>query len=1022
MSDKLLWIAVPGGKVENGQVPLRLLIVPRLAGPLQDGPLHDWPATLATRTFEVDLRVGQTITTVAPQVVSQSQPEVWHAFFGDGVQVRPYQARTYAGTTVDPTSEHAAKIVQAYEATAKAPETAGTQLAQFAGEVPPTAPAPPTPDGQEPDFHRIVAMLREHPTVLRALGLIVELTVPASALQPAGFVRVGSPGLDLIRPWTSYEFDGTHVLPASAGDVSSGMLDLSGTDLSGAESDSSWEITTFDVDGGLSRLREAADSDRSSLPHLRSAGLMLVRRGRQQDFDARHQTAKDNAQFPELLDFKEFAADELILGYRIDIRPKDGQWSGLCRRVASYDIGDVAIGTPKQVEEGQVKPYAAVGGGDGVLRADEVVARWDGWSLAVPRKRPAEQGAGFTWSFDVEPGSLPELRFGHSYEVRARVADLAGGGIGLDDAAAGRFVSSLVAYTRYEPVPPPETTVTELVIRSDRGMTVAEFLAANPRYAAEQPRLQLEAPSTSLSLAEQHGMLDGADPETFLAAQRPTDPAAEGVAVHLPGRATERRPWTGTWPDREQKTFELAERPPGGGGPLAEWDETGMTATARLAQGEQVTAELSSYLPDDFLDRFSIRRWLEPGAESQASGGRHPMVTPPHAVNLVHAVRKPLRDPAGTLKASREEGQTWTRLLPEPALLGLDANSTVQLRVEAAWDEWSDSPTPAPAVAKVQTLPLQAADVALGELRQEFGDTKHRMVTYTLTADSRFRRHFADDEPPEAFIATAKLAPVVVPSSAKPVPPVVLGVRPAFRWTGAAQGGAEWDSLERTRLSGRLRVELDRPWFTTGAGERLAVLRARFGRDPIWATLEPPAAIEQMSTHAVEFDGAHWYADVPMPPTQSYAPFVRLTVARHQPNSLPGLELSTPVDTELVQVLPDRTLTVQRHDGNLHILLRGTGPDGPRPNRVEALLEQGTQGTTTLTALDPDDVPAWVRVPGHAVSGTLNAELPPLAIPQVDGLLRVYVREIEQIDTAPGDGELFERVVFADFVHGFSVQ
>jgi len=48
-------------------------------------------------------------------------------------------------------------------------------------------------------------------------------------------------------------------------------------------SSSRWEITTFDVDGAVTRLRQAARSDRSSLPHLRSTGLMLVRRDRQAD-------------------------------------------------------------------------------------------------------------------------------------------------------------------------------------------------------------------------------------------------------------------------------------------------------------------------------------------------------------------------------------------------------------------------------------------------------------------------------------------------------------------------------------------------------------------------------------------------------------------------------------------------------------------------------------------------------------------------------------------------------------------
>jgi hypothetical protein len=164
--------------------------------------------------------------------------------------------------------------------------------------------------------------------------------------------------------------------------------------------------------------------------------------------------------------------------------------------------------------------------------------------------------------------------------------------------------------------------------------------------------------------------------------------------------------------------------------------------------------------------------------------------------------------------------------------------------------------------------------------------------------------------------------------------------------------------------------------------------------------------------------GDSWYADVELPATQSYAPFVRLTVARHQPNSLPGLQTSAPVNTDIVQVLPDRTLTVQRQADGLHVQLQGIGPSDPRRNRVDVLLERGS-ATAVLTGLDSDPVPSWTRVPGASVSGPLNTPLPPLAIPQISDPLRIYVREVEQLGASPSSGELAERVVFADYVLGF---
>jgi hypothetical protein len=62
-------------------------------------------------------------------------------------------------------------------------------------------------------------------------------------------------------------------------------------------------------------------------------------------------------------------------------------------------------------------------------------------------------------------------------------------------------------------------------------------------------------------------------------------------------------------------------------------------------------------------------------------------------------------------------------------------------------------------------------------------------------------------------------------------------------------------------------------------------------------------------------------------------------------------------------------------------------------------------------------------VPGHSVSGALNAPLPPLPVPSTGGLLRVVVREIEDIDPAmPPTGDdsfaalLRQRTVFLDVV------
>jgi hypothetical protein len=792
-------------------------------------------------------------------------------------------------------------------------------------------------------------------------------------------------------------------------------------------------------------------------------------------------------------------------------------------------VDDIAIGEEDHEEEGHVKAHAATAVGSGVtLRADEVVARWSGWSLAVRRPLFDQNGArpateqrlpmpfDFRWAHGLAAEwVLPQLRFGSAYHLRARVADIAGGGLGMDDPAGNEGQSELVSYRRHEPVPPPEIpvpdglsvsdgeggaapdvdalgpggAVDQLVIRSDPAvdLDVAQFAEQHPGYPANDRRT-LVPPLGSMGLAEQHGRFDGVDDATSWEwAKRATsppvatgdgryswlpDPAAFGVVMRVrpdpgspaPGSAID-DDWGPGWPDLPAKWMHLVPSAPDR--PTIMWDDAGRRAVVSLRPAEQVTLEVSSHLNPGDVDKHEIRRWLGDVSDTMVLAGRHPMVTPARVVHLVHAVRRPLDEPQGVLEAVRSEGETFAVIHDaNDPLIGVNTASTVQLDVAAVWDEWADG-VPTPMSEEVLSVPVGRAVPALPQLRHEFGDTRHRRITYTLTALSRFRQYF-DPGPDEDFRARATLAEVRVPSSARPVAPKVVSTTPSFRWEGL-DVPTVWDSLERKRLGGRLRVELARPWHTTGQGEMLAVVVSPTGpepgvapeaapyvssvhRDPIWATPAPTggAAVSMFAgaagdprrvrlaeagqevmavPYAVWREDDRWYADVelPAPAVGSYCPFVRLAVARYQPDSVAGLELSTVVLTDLVQLFPDRTLTVERTAGGLQVLLAGTGPVGPRPNRVVAVVERCTlppgasADAVELTAAGPDGAPAWRRVAEHTVDGVLNSPLPLLALPD-GGPLRLSVREVEQIPAdrvaPPGSiaADLEERIVFADVV------
>jgi hypothetical protein len=1161
---ELLWISVPGG-VDAGRPLLRVLVVPRLEGPdLQQAGMAHWPPAglLEAPVLTLEWRASEETDAVANpvpgnDVTFEATPGLWERFFAADLPLgerrtapsgkAEVRATSTQATAIDETFRGAAGVAFAAEPDAATPQAYLVEvergLEPWAGQD--EAPAPPLADAPTPvppqGFHRIVSLLREHPAVLRALGLIFDLRVtPPTGLADAGQVRVlwpaaptGASAPTIVSPWTQY---GRAFFPFSkTGNYVVGMVALTPDPaFPSPDRNGRWKVVTVDVEGGVRKLLDAAQTvgeggAPASLPAMRTAGIQLVHVGRQDELDRRRDVAVAN-DARGTLDGHVLFADDLVLGYRIDIKRGGGDWRSLHERIATYNRGDPddVIGEPQHLEEGHVKAAAAVREADGALRASEVVARWNGWSLALPRppfdapggrsrsERRAAPPIEFGWTFEPKPASLPILRFAETYAVRARVADMAGGGLKHDDPAADRCAITEQAYRRYEPVPSPalllETgvevkdlgpgeAVDRIVVRSAPDVAVDAFDQHNPGYSTHARRA-LHRPRTSLAIAEQHRMLDHDDDEqTFVWVQRALaaadparrsepgdgplpDPAAGGVSVvarrepGAPRAAFARRDWAERWPEPSQpKVVEL--RGPSPGKPPLTWEDDRLVV--RLAPADQITLELSSSLTADFRDHFELQDVMPTSSKRAAEAGRHPLITPPHAITFVHAVRKPINppDPAAKLTPRpRDPGQTFALLDPEPVLLGLHANSTAQLDVTAAWTERRDDAIEQIEGSSVHSFVISRGDEAFKEpVHHEFGDTRHRDVTYTLTAIGRFRPFFKPEEvaaDPAAFAERRTLAlPVSIPNTARPAAPVVLATRPAFAWEESVERNAGETTLRRHRHGGRLRVELARPWYVTGDGERLGVmlwdhtggvvpppelagLITEVGRDPIWdtptperwptdsafsGTAGPPdSRVLTEAGRAVLvvpyepwFHADRWYADVALPglASASYCPFVRLALARYQPDSIDGHHVSPVVCADLTQVLPDRTLTITQAGATIRVALAGIGPVAPQGNRVDLVLEHcqlpagvdaGAVELTRLSAGDPG-APAWAALPGPTPQTTVNATPVTLQVPSGVGAVRLRLREVELVgaETPPASqvttsGELTERVVFTDTV------
>jgi len=262
-------------------------------------------------------------------------------------------------------------------------------------------------------------------------------------------------------------------------------------------------------------------------------------------------------------------------------------------------------------------------------------------------------------------------------------------------------------------------------------------------------------------------------------------------------------------------------------------------------------------------------------------------------------------------------------------------------------------------------------------------DTKHRRVTYSAVAASRFREYFPQDEDLDF---TRRSDPVVVdvPASARPLAADVVYVIPTFGW----QRQTETNVMRSVRFGGGLRVYLRRPWFSSGEGELLGValwsyengsldagnrdkfkpFMTQWGMDPIWQTADlsgAPAAgnfpdavapdvavpLEEATARAAggrpglvdvvgfrpEFDEERglWFADLTIDTfTETYTPFVRLALVRYQPDALLEAKISRVVLADFAQLTPDRSAMVSAdpfHPRRLNVVVSGVAPRGPGP-------------------------------------------------------------------------------------------
>jgi hypothetical protein len=1054
----------------------------------------------------------------------------------------------------------------------------------------PDPPQPPTPD-----FHVMLAYLADHPQLLRRLGLIIDLVFDDPGVNPSGVIRVvvdpPDPALH-VRPRVRYHLEDERfqVPPRDDALFADASLRL--------EYDREiFRIYQVDVDGAALKLIDTArnlpnalklpsqvtpDPGTGSVASLRGGGFTVALMDRAVELiDA----IDGSTDLDPHLDAAatELQLEDVLRGYRVDVLDLEiGQWRSLHRRRSDFFFPGIPGQSGEEkltdvADEAVVRAQAATAAdrdvssladpnqpGSGDLYLHEALFGWDGWSLAAPRPgkiivEPGEgdpdasggatsvttEKAGIGTDLPLqatsrpEAGSLPRLRYGHEYRLRARVVDLAGNSLPDLPDDLNDHISPVHLYLRYEPVASPALvrahpdtegeSLELMVIRSDRDPAtgtdtapagygglphvVAALAGSEHDYKADSRR-HVAPPKTSVQTAEMSGVLDAAfgpggdpaavfrlarkeegtffdpkviDPATGMAtidvlahikvAGAPTDPAdyrrgyvpptgshlyrtdaglplpylpdpaAVGIALHGDGlHHTEPFPAGGEWWDLATFRIRLVDGPAIGIAPLA-----GGELTISLPPAERIRLRLSSQPDPRRIDQFAHFARLPDATRtalrSEAEAGRMWLLTPYRYVELVHATQHPLSPPVLNLKPHRTSGATFTGFT---GTIGNHARSTGRLDVHARWADPLDSSIPGnPPVDGLdgREAPTEQRAVAFGWAiepheddatvesssrisRHEFGDTKHHLVTYRPVATSRFREFFHPDitaDPANIQHAGDEVI-LSVPNSSRPAPPRIRYIIPTFGWDEQRTE----TGVRRTRKGGGLRIYLDRPWYSSGRGEQLAVVLPQppsrvaptdilagsalpaeavpglfmreitaeaisdrsfarlvdrrvasaitqpllafliddlqaspyytiWGRDPIWEGLNPKAAARMqdfprrlessragltipdaplarvaVAAHQVEYDPDRelWYCDVEIDAGPAYFPFVRLGLARYQPESIPGAHLSPVVVADFVQLTADRTASLVVGDGQARVTVSGTGPSNILAHRV----------------------------------------------------------------------------------------
>lgn len=410
------------------------------------------------------------------------------------------------------------------------------------------------------ELHTVLASFGEQPALMRTLGLVIDVLVPADVLDRAATplrIRVRAAG----GSGSDARTDRSIPTAATVDAVSGFAVQTDDGSQPGFADFRRYSVAQLDYEGGLVRALDLEYERQrhgrrgaSPIPAARTTGFRLLESHAAENFVRRSAIANTLRVGYDLNLDGVLHADEIVRGYRLDVQDvASGLWHTLHGRKITYEYNGTPV-LPEIEDEGWFSPsyveqphHQAISGGPTIAVSDAVVT-WEGWGLAAPRPGkivsadirdgvPQTGGrsssairadttgtAGFAIRSSVSPGTLPVLRFGRDYRFRVRTVDLAGNALTLDEADAAidddTVSARQIRFLRYEPVPPPvpeklleDRTDSRRFGEHERRLVVRTGIDDGDDTFGEHPDVDerlLFPPKAAVQLAEWHGAFDEA--------------------------------------------------------------------------------------------------------------------------------------------------------------------------------------------------------------------------------------------------------------------------------------------------------------------------------------------------------------------------------------------------------------------------------------------------------------------------------------------------------------------------------